>query len=210
GARRARAPSGRGRLRGSPRPPSPRHDRARNRALLALGRRLGVACVASGNVHAHARARAELQDAFVALANHATLDASEPLRRGNHSHVMCSPQAMASRFADHPQAVAETSRLAERLTFDLRKDLGYRYAGAEAADASTRLSELCRARLADRYGPHSVVAGRAVSRAQREEARSRLEQELAVIDRLGLAGFFLLHHDMLELAREVAVEVRGP
>ena len=31
-----------------------------------------------------------------------------------------------------------------------------------------------------------------------------------MIDRLGLAGFFLLHHDMLELAREVAVEVRGP
>ena len=38
----------------------------------------------------------------------------------------------------------------------------------------------------------------------------RLEQELGVIDELGLAGFFLLHHDMLELAREVALEVRGP
>ena len=31
-----------------------------------------------------------------------------------------------------------------------------------------------------------------------------------MIDSLGLAGFFLLHRDLLELAREVAVEVRGP
>ncbi len=69
---------------------------------LALAGRLGIRCVATGDVHAHARARAELQDAFVALRNHATLDASEPLRRGNHSHVMSTPQAMASRFADHP------------------------------------------------------------------------------------------------------------
>ena len=63
--------------------PYARHDRARNRALAAFARRLGVACVATGDVHAHARCRAELQDAFVALRNHTTLDASEPLRRGN-------------------------------------------------------------------------------------------------------------------------------
>jgi error-prone DNA polymerase len=49
-----------------------------------------------------------------------------------------------------------------------------------------------------------------VRRADLSEASARLEEELAVIDRLGLAGFFLLHHDMLELAREVAAEVRGP
>ena len=41
-------------------------------------------------------------------------------------------------------------------------------------------------------------------------AAARLEQELRIIERLGLPGFFLLHHDMLELAREVALEVRGP
>ncbi len=47
--------------------PFQRHDRARNRALAALAARLSVRCVATGNVHAHARCRAELQDAFVAL-----------------------------------------------------------------------------------------------------------------------------------------------
>jgi error-prone DNA polymerase len=182
--------------------PYARHDRARNRAFAALARRLGVRCVATGNVHAHARIRAELQDAFVALRHHATLDASEPLRRGNHSHVMSAPQAMLSRFADHPEAVRETLALAEQLTFDLTKDLGYRYPGAEEQGASRRLAELCGARLEERYGSP-------LQRGARPEAQARLEQELRVIDRLGLAGFFLLHHDMLELAREVALEVRG-
>ena len=189
--------------------PYARHDRARNRALAALARRLGIRCVATGNVHAHARARAELQDAFVALRHHATLDACEPLRRGNHSHVMSTPQAMASRFVDYPEAVRETLLLAEQLTFDLNKDLGYRYPGAEEQGAPRRLAELCRERLDERFGADPVHPLPA-ARTAHEEARTRLEQELRVIDELGLAGFFLLHHDMLELAREVALEVRGP
>ena len=83
-------------------------DRARNRRLERLARRLGVRCVATGNVHAHARSRAPLQDALVAVRLHSTLDASEPERRGNHSHVLASPAAMAARFEEHPDAVAET------------------------------------------------------------------------------------------------------
>jgi error-prone DNA polymerase len=176
-----------------------RGDRARNHALSALARRLGVACVATGDVHAHCASRAELQDAFVALRSHTTLDASEPLRRGNHSHVMSTPAAMARRFADHPQAVAETLVLAEQLRFDLLKDLGYRYPGAEDVRAEQRLAQLCAARLDERFS----------SGAARARAQARLQEELTVICRLGLAGFFLLHHDMLELSREVAVEVRG-
>ena len=129
-----------------------RHDRARNRALAGLARRAGLRCVASGDIHAHPAARAELQDAFVAIRNHTTLDASEPLRRGNRVMCMTTPRAMASRFADHPQAVSETLRLAERLRFDLTRDLGYRYPGAEERDAPRRLAELCLMRLQERYG----------------------------------------------------------
>jgi error-prone DNA polymerase len=202
-ARRLLDAFGPGSLRVELQRPYARHDRARNRMLTALARRLGVACVATGDVRAHVRGRAELQDAFVALRHHTTLDASEPVRRGNHSHVMTTPQAMASRFIDHPQAVRETLHLCEELRFDLTEDLGYRYPGAEDESAMRRLAELCRSRLDGRYGRGQALAGHA-------EARARLEQELRVIERLGLAGFFLLHHDMLELARKVAREVRGP
>src|SRR5436189_153677 len=79
----------------------------------------------------HPRNRAPLQDAFVAIRLHTTLDASEPQRRGNFSHVLTSPEEMAARFAEYPDAVAETARLTDRLQFDLGSDLGYRYPGAE-------------------------------------------------------------------------------
>ena len=177
-----------------------RDDRARNRSLERVAQRLGVRCVATGNVHAHTRVRAPLQDALVAVRLHTTLDASEPERRGNFSHVLAAPAAMASRFSEHPEAVAETVALAERLRFDLSSDLGYRYPGAEDAAAMRNLSELCQSRLEERYQSGEEV---------RAGAAARLEQELRIIERLGLPGFFLLHHDMLELAREVALEVRG-
>jgi error-prone DNA polymerase len=205
--------------------PYARHDRTRNRALAALASRVGLRCVATGDVHAHTNERAHLQDAFVALRHHTTLDASEPLRRGNHSHAMSAPEAMAHRFADHPEAVCETLELAEQLRFDLSKDLGYSYPGAEDSSATRRLAELCWARLDERYpldgrgggpngrspgGPEGVDGRRGIGHGARAEAQARLESELRVIERLGLAGFFLLHHEMLVLAREVAAEVRGP
>src|SRR5262249_12980203 len=80
-----------------------RDDRARNRRLAGMGERLGVACVATGNVHAHTRARAPLQDALVAVRLHSTLDSSEPERRGNFSHVLASPASMAARFHEYPE-----------------------------------------------------------------------------------------------------------
>jgi error-prone DNA polymerase len=180
--------------------PFQRHDRALNRGLAALAARLGVPCVATGNVHAHARERARLQDVFVAIREHTTLDASEPLRRGNFSHVLASPKSMAARFEDHPDAVRETMALADRLRFDLTSDLGYRYPGAEDADGDRRLAELCWAAFDGRYP---------LGHRCRSGAQARLDEELRVIRELGLSGFFILHRDLLELAREVAAEVRG-
>jgi error-prone DNA polymerase len=177
-----------------------RRDRGRNRWLAALAERLGVACVATGDVHAHEPARVALQDALVAVRLRATLEETEPERRGNAASVMLPEEEVATRFADHPEAVAESGRLAERLRFDLTSDLEYRYPGSEDPDADRRLAEVCGARLEERYPGGS----------ERAEAERRLEEELRVIRSLRLSGFFLLHRELLELAREVAREVRGP
>src|SRR5436190_3741381 len=174
-----------------------RRDRARNRVLAELGARLSVPAVATGNVHSHHPDRGRLQDAFVAVRLRSSLDETEPERRGNGSSAMVSPEEMAARFRDYPDAVAETERLAERLEFDLTRDLGYRYPGSEDPEADQKLAELCGACLEKRYPA-----------ARRREAATRLEDELRVIRSLGLSGFFLLHHDLLELAREVAAEIR--
>ena len=180
--------------------PYARHDRRRNRLLCQLAERLGVPAVATGNVHAHSRARTRLQDAMVAVGLGKTMDECEPQRRGNSSHALAPPEAMAARFAEHPDAVEESGRLAERLRFDLTSDLGYAYPGSEDPDADAKLARACADALAERY-PRG---------AARSRAAARVDEELRVIRHLDLSGFFLLHRDMLELAREVAVEVRGP
>ncbi len=187
--------------------PFARHDRRRNRLLAELAERLGVSCVATGNVHAHARTRVALQDAFVAVRLGTTLDESEPARRGNASHVLAAPEAMAARFPDHMEAVHESGRLAERLEFDITRDLGYRYPGSEDGSADRKLAEICGQRLIERYKNGGNRGGRS---GNLREAEARLEEELRIIRSLKLSGFFLLHRDMLELAREVAYEVRGP
>jgi error-prone DNA polymerase len=195
--RRLLAAFGRDRFRVELQRPYWRRDRARNRWLRLLAERLGVATVATGNVHAHARSRSHLQDTFVAVGLNETLESSEPRRRGNPMSALASPAAMAARFVEHPDAVTETLRLAERLHFDLTTDLGYSYPQEEDADG--KLARLCGDRLAERYP----------GTAERHKAEARLEPELATIRKIGLSAFFLLHHRLLELAREVAFEVRG-
>jgi error-prone DNA polymerase len=178
-----------------------RRDRNRNRWLAGLAERLGVPAVATGNVHSHGgKWRTRLQNALVAARLGMTLEESEPLRRGNSSSALASPRAMAERFAEHPGAVAETLRLAERLEFDLSRELGYRYPRENEPGVDRELAELCRALLAERYEPTSP---------HRRRAEEQLEKELKTIRALSLSGFFLLHHDLLVLAREVADEVRG-
>ncbi|HZQ63656.1 MAG TPA: error-prone DNA polymerase [Gaiellaceae bacterium] len=181
--------------------PYERGDVRRNAVLRELARDLGVATVATGDVHAHHARRTRLQDAFVAIRSRASLDGSEPERRGNHEFVLVPPDAAEERFPDDRDAVRRTAELAAGLTFDLTEELGYRYPdfsdGAEPADEHLR--RICERALRERY-----PAGK------RARAGERLREELALIAELRLSGFFLLHWEVLELAREVAFEVRGP
>ncbi|MDX6603387.1 MAG: error-prone polymerase [Solirubrobacterales bacterium] len=199
-ARRLLRAFGRDRFRIELQRPYWRRDRSRNRWLAGLADRLGAPAVATGNVHSHGgKWRAHLQDAFVAVRLRMTLEESEPLRRGNSSSALASPRTMAARFAEHPEAVAETLRVAERLEFDLSRELGYRYPREGEPGVDRKLAELCGTLLAGRYDGSS----------HRRKAEAGLEKELKTIRALGLSGFFLLHHDLLVLAREVAGEVRG-
>jgi error-prone DNA polymerase len=183
--------------------PYERGDARRNARLRALAEALGVQTVATGDVHAHDRRRAALQDVLVAVRCRTSLEGCERERRGNHEAVLRPPQEMADRFPDDPDAVARTRELAERLRFDLTAELGYRYPdfsdGSEPA--SVQLRRVCERAFEERY---------ADSNGYKRRVKERLDEELQLIDELGLAGFFLLHWEVLELAREVAVEVRGP
>jgi error-prone DNA polymerase len=179
--------------------PYQRGDRARTRDLLELARRHALPVVATNDVHVHRRSRGPLQDALVAIRTHATLDACEGARRGNREHVLKRPAEMATLFADLPHAIRATREIAESITFDLTRDLGYR-PPATTADPDQGLARLCAHAFAGRYPAGSRLHA---------EASARLAEELALIRHHGLSGFFLLHHEVLELARDVAIEVRG-
>ena len=184
--------------------PYERGDVRRNAALRDLAEALKVRTVATGDVHAHDHRRAALQDVLVAVRCRTSLDGSERERRGNHECVLAAPDEMHERFPDDRDAVERTSELAGRLRFDLTQELGYRYPDFSDGDepAIVQLRAVCERAFAERYTPSNrLLLGR---------ARSRLDEELVLIAELGLAGFFLLHWEVLELAREVAHEVRGP
>jgi error-prone DNA polymerase len=181
--------------------PYERGDARRNAALRDLAKTLGVETVATGDVHAHRPRRAVLQDVLVAIGHRSTLDGSERERRGNRESVLRPAEEIVERFPDDPAAVDRAGELAGRLEFDLTQELGYRYPdfadGEEPADVQLR--RVCERAFRERY---------AGANGHKRNAGKRLEEELALIEHLGLAGFFLLHHEVLELAREIACDLR--
>jgi error-prone DNA polymerase len=182
--------------------PFERGDAARNAALRDLAEALGVRTVATGDAHTHHPRRTALQDVLVAISNRTSLDGCEAERRGNRESVLLAPGEAAERFPLDPGAVARAGELAGRLEFDLTEDLGYRYPDFSDTGEPTirQLARVCDRAFAERFGGANGLKRR---------ARRRLDDELKLIDELGLAGFFLLHWEVLELARECALEVRG-
>src|ERR671934_109940 len=119
------------------------------------------------------------------------------------AHAHTRPLGRESQPPGDRDAVARTVELADRLTFDVTQELGYRYPDFSDSPelAIVQLANVCNRAFEDRYPPSN--------RLLQGKARERLDEELKLIDELGLAGFFLLHWDVLELARECANEVRG-
>jgi len=215
---------------------SVRDDRTRNRTLARLADRFAVPVVATGNVHYHRPERHRLQDVLASIRNRATLDNAHPVRRPNALFSMASAEEMAHRFRGRPGAISNTLRIAQRCaSFDLTQDLGYEFPDFEGAGngrtATRILAESCRALMDERYpvGPPSTGSGnsgpdhgderqgkkrrisseRRKSAEKRRDAEKRLEEELRLVERHGLSGFFLVYRDIMNLAREVALKVRG-
>jgi len=175
-------------------------DVARNRALADLAEHLRLGVVATGNVHYHARERHRLQDVLTAIKNRATLDASHRQRRENSEYYLKPPAEMVELFSDYQGAISTTVRIAERCSFDLTRDLDYRfpdYPVPEGETPDSYLRKSCLREASLRY-PRLTT-----------EIEERLDKEMGLVERHGLAGFFLIHEEILQLAQEVARELRG-
>ena len=180
-----------------------RGDLAVSRALIDIAGNLQLGVLASGNVHYHTRSLHRLHDVMVAIRHRTTLDGSHRVRNPNSEFCLRPLDEVISLFNDCPDAVATTLAIAERCkAFDITRDLGYTFPdfrGSERAPAPQALTELCLARLVERYPPDSIYHAQAVR---------RLDEELKLIEHHKLCGFFLVYHDLFDLAREVAIDVR--
>ena len=180
-----------------------RGDRDLTRALCDIADAVGLSVVATGDVHYHAQARHRLHDVLVAIRHRATLDGSHAVRRPNSEFYLRPPAEVAAVFRDRPDAIANTFGVAQRCqAFDITRDLGYTFPdfhGADRTPAPQALGELCRARLDEMYPSGADL---------RAEAERRLADELRLIEHHKLSGFFLVYHDLFELAREVGRDMR--
>ena len=174
-------------------------DTDRNRKLVRIAHEVGVPVVATNDVHYHRPERSRLQDALVAAKLNTTIDQALPHLRPNHHFHLKSHAQMARLFAEWPEAVPNTLRVAERCEFDLSTDLGYTLPDAavpEGYTAQSYLQRLCFEAAARRYG----------SVPQRVD--ERLQEEFRLIEHLNLAGFLLLYREIALVAQRI-MEDRG-
>ncbi len=180
-----------------------RDEEVRNRAASALANSLNLPLLATNGVcYATAKDR-ELCDAFTAIRHHRTLSTAGRLLARNAERHLKSPQEMQQLFADLPEALANTLELSARLEFTLN-DLGYqfpRYPVPEGETMDSFLRERAWEGFRQRYG-------RAASDLQ-TRARRQIERELALIEKLKLAGYFLIVWDLVRFCREQNILVQG-
>ena len=176
-----------------------REEETRNQAALAIARKLQLPLIATNGVcYAHPMQR-EILDVFTCIRHHCTLASAGHLLSRNSERHLKSPAEMARLFSDLPEAIANTQSLSSRLQFTL-KDLGYQFPKYPVPDGESQihfLRERAREGMLWRYGNAN------------ERARSQIERELAMIERLDLPGYFLIVWDIVRFCCEHNILVQG-
>jgi error-prone DNA polymerase len=167
--------------------------------LTQLASAHGLPILATGGVNYAVKAVRPVADVFTCLRLHTTLDAAGRRLSINDGRHLKSEAEMAALFADRPEALAHSVRLAERLEFTLR-DLGYRFPEFTVPaghSMETFLRERAYAGALERYGKITP------------RIRQQLEKELTLIAQLGFCGYFLIVWDMCRFCREQHILVQG-
>jgi len=180
-----------------------REEEARNRAAIAIARSLNLPLLATNGVCYATEKDRELCDAFTAIRHHRTLSTAGRLLARNSERHLKSPLEMRQLFADLPEAVANTLELSSRLEFTLN-DLGYQFPLYPVPDGGT-MNSFLRDRAWEGYRERY---GRATIDMQ-TRARRQIERELALIEKLKLAGYFLIVWDLVRFCREQNILLQG-
>ena len=165
----------------------------------AIAKRCGAPVVATNQVHYHVSERRKLHDVLVAIRHRATLDEARAHLLPNSEHCLKGGAEMRPLFEGHAAALATPWDIAQEcdLDLDFRK---VRFPGYPVPAGETPFSylyKLCFEGVRERYRPITPEVAR------------RLQHELEVIQKTGLAEFFLINWDLMRFAREHGVPGQG-
>ena len=176
-----------------------REEEHRNQTALAIARKLQLPILATNGVCHAAEDERNILDALTCVRHKTTIfEAGKRLAKNAERHLK-SAQEMQKLFADLPEAIANTQNLAARLNFTLG-DLGYQFPVYPVPPGETMnsyLRKLSDAGARERYRPYH------------EKARLQIERELAMIEKLDLAGYFLIVWDIVRFCKEQGLLVQG-
>ena len=176
-----------------------REQERHNRALVDYARYYGLPLLAANDVRYAKKAGRRLFDALTCIREKTVLDQAGRLLDANAEQHLKSPAEMAGLFGDLPEAIRNTQDLAARLAFTL-ENLGYEFPDYPVPPGETMMSYLRKITdqgARERYRPYH------------ERARRQIEHELRVIEKLNLAGYFLIVWDMVRFCRENRILAQG-
>ncbi|MCL5257218.1 MAG: error-prone DNA polymerase [Chloroflexi bacterium] len=167
--------------------------------LADIASRAGVNCVATNNVHYATPDKRQLQDVLVCIKHQVKLDESSHLRYANSEYYLKPAAEMGSIFARHPEAVANTVDIARdcNVYLDLSR---YSLPGFDVPEGETPYSYLCKLSWLGAEKKYKEIT---------PAVRKQLDHELGVIDRTGLAEYFLIVWDIMRFAKNRGIPAQG-
>ncbi len=183
-----------------------RAEEHRNQAAVRIAETLHLPLLATNGVSYATAYEREVLDVLTTIRHHCTLETAGRLLTANAERYLRSPREMRQLFRDLPEAIDNTLELSARLTFQMN-DLGYRfpdYPVPEGDSMQSFLEKRTEEGIRNRYLPKRDDA--LFVRAQKQAQR-----ELALIAKLGLAGYFLIVWDIVQFCgrNDILVQGRG-
>ena len=182
-----------------------RDQEAGNQALIQFARKHQLPLLATnGASYASPKSR-EALDVLTCVRHKVKIqEAGRRLSINSERHLK-SAQEMSRLFADLPEAIANTRELSNRLQFTLA-DLGYQFPRYPVPPGDT-MNTFLRKRVDE--GVRNRYARNAFTHDLYRRARQQVERELALIEKLDLAGYFLIVWDIVEFCRKNNILVQG-
>ena len=161
--------------------------------------------VAATEVLYHSPGQRDVQDVLSCIRHRVRLSEAGRRIRANAEHSLLSPDAFVRLFSDEPAAIARTCEIAERCTFSMA-DLRYRYPSERLPDGTTTDEWL---RYLTFEGAKRRYRGEAQGEAIPPEVIEQLNKELALIDELDYAGYFLTMWELVRFCEERGILCQG-